>query len=531
MGKAVVASGQHRTLSKHFRKLLVAGAASALFALGNLAPVVAGGESRTISLRHMHTGESLTIEYMKDGRYVPSAMKQINYLLRDWRKNQVITIDPRTIDLVWELHEDLGSHEPIQIVCGYRSASTNAFLHRIGRHVAKESQHIQGKAIDFYFPDVPTIKIRNAALVRQVGGVGYYSSAGGPTGFLHADSARVRHWGPAISASQMAAIFRDNQKIVGRRLRMNSGNDTAVASNDTGNGKAQSGFFTKLLGLNKGDASAAASAAAPSQVASAKTKGAATNSLYSAGDQDDMADLSDDAAQAPAPKTPAAKPGSNVSQAQMASLGDLSQDAAQPPAAPKPKLAAAPLAADAVADAAPDVKQDTGVPKPRIKPTEILLAAAANMKTSPQMIRINAASAPPPSQTGHDAPSPLAGSLGTLMQAVSAAPSTADQTNKKALGLMSPAPKATMIKPMIASANDSDINWWPQTILRSGDEQIRRNGQPPLIGSQNDNTMPVAANIGGGGNSAYAADNSDMQRTADGKVDLQVVNEEGKGDL
>ena len=172
-------------MPKRLNKLLAAVAVTTCFAVAGLAPVVAGGETRTISLIHIHTGEGLTITYKKDGQYIPSAMRQINYLLRDWRKDQVISIDPRTIDLVWELHEDLGSHEPIHIVCGYRSASTNAFLHRIGRHVAKESQHIRGNAIDFYFPDVPTQKIRNIALVSQVGGVGYYRSAGGPTGLFH----------------------------------------------------------------------------------------------------------------------------------------------------------------------------------------------------------------------------------------------------------------------------------------------------------------------------------------------------------
>ena len=148
--------------------------------MGTGAPAISGGETRTISLHHIHTGESLTITYMVNGRYVPSAMKKINYLLRDWRRNQMITIDPKTIDLVWELHADLGSKVPVQIVCGYRSAQTNGFLKRIGRNVAKKSQHILGKAIDLYFPDVSTLKIRNSALVRQVGGVGYYPGTAGP---------------------------------------------------------------------------------------------------------------------------------------------------------------------------------------------------------------------------------------------------------------------------------------------------------------------------------------------------------------
>jgi hypothetical protein len=103
-------------------------------------------------------------------------------------------------------------------VCGYRSPRTNAFLKRIGRNVAKKSQHMIGKAIDIYFPDVATKKIRNSALVRQVGGVGYYRSSGGPTGFLHIDSGHVRHWGPAIGRTEMAQIFREGRKTMGARL-------------------------------------------------------------------------------------------------------------------------------------------------------------------------------------------------------------------------------------------------------------------------------------------------------------------------
>ena len=47
------------------------------------APAFSGGETRTISLYHIHTKESLTVTYMVNGRYVPSAMKKINYLMRE----------------------------------------------------------------------------------------------------------------------------------------------------------------------------------------------------------------------------------------------------------------------------------------------------------------------------------------------------------------------------------------------------------------------------------------------------------------
>ncbi|MET0483481.1 MAG: DUF882 domain-containing protein [Aestuariivirgaceae bacterium] len=187
----------------------------------------AAAEVRTISLYHVHTRESLTITYKKDGRYIPSAMAQINYLLRDWRKNRPTTMSPETIDLMWELHEDLGSKQPIRIICGFRSAETNAMLKKIGRHVARQSQHITGKAIDMYFPDVPLERVRNSALVRQIGGVGYYPASGG--GFIHVDSGHVRHW-PRISPTKLAQIYGEYARTVGARSRLGASSFQVAAA-------------------------------------------------------------------------------------------------------------------------------------------------------------------------------------------------------------------------------------------------------------------------------------------------------------
>jgi uncharacterized protein YcbK (DUF882 family) len=226
--------GYRQTLIKRVKKLLASAAIVAALSVAAVwsldTPTIAGGETRTVSFYHIHTKESITVTYMVNGRYVPSAMKKINYLMRDWRRNEVVTIDPKTVDLIWELHADLGSRAPIHIVCGYRSPKTNAFLKRVGRNVATKSQHMVGKAIDLYFPDVPTKKIRNSALVRKVGGVGYYRSSGGPTGFVHLDSGNVRHWGPAIGKTEMAQIFRDGRKTLGARL--NRKDSVAVAASD-----------------------------------------------------------------------------------------------------------------------------------------------------------------------------------------------------------------------------------------------------------------------------------------------------------
>ena len=191
----------------------------------------ASAETRTLSMYFTHTKESITVTYMRNGRYDPAALKKVNWFLRDWRRNEPTNMSLETLDLLWELHADLGSKKPVHIVSAYRSPKTNAMLKRIGRKVAKTSQHMRGKAIDFYFPDVPTEKIMGSALVRKVGGVGYYPRSG-QYGFVHIDSGNVRHW-PRMSPSRFASISSKYARTVNAR-RGGIGN-TLLAAAQTGN--------------------------------------------------------------------------------------------------------------------------------------------------------------------------------------------------------------------------------------------------------------------------------------------------------
>jgi uncharacterized protein YcbK (DUF882 family) len=525
MSKSVLDAGHRQTLTNRLKKALVssaiaAGVAAASFTMLE-SSAFSGGETRTISLYHIHTGERLSVTYMQNGRYVPSAMRQINYLLRDWRRSAVVKIDPKTIDLVWELHEDLGSHGTINIVCGYRSPKTNAFLHRIGRKVAQHSQHMVGKAIDFYFPDIPTVKIRNSALVRKVGGVGYYRSAGGPTGFLHVDSGHVRHWGPVIGNVQMAQIMREGMKTVGRRMRLNGGNQNDVTPDAT---PSNGGLIAFLFGKKKQPE------VQPAQVAvAAVPEPTPVESAYTGG-EDDMADLSADAAVAPATAKPkpvtaaVIPPTPTVPKDQIAALNTMAQDASK-----------APTPVEELADngaAEPLVKRGVPVPRPRLKPVEVMLMAAANMKADPKLIRISAASAPPPDQSGNTEQSPVADSLGTFMAAaaeeeiiVSPKVNKKDKGNFAAELRIGTTEDAPVIKPLLASAGGSDINWWPQLFL-NGEAAIRRDGAPAVIGAAQDSSLPMAASL-----NADGTDIAGSQTTAEGKGDLLIVNRDGKGGL
>ncbi len=168
----------------------------------------AEGETRTISFHHVHTDEELTITYKVNGRYDEEALKKINYLLRDWRESEPTKMDPHLIDLLWEVHREVGAKEAIWIICGYRSPGTNSMLRRRSSGVAEFSQHTLGKAIDFYIPGVPLERLREVGLRAQRGGVGFYPTSGSP--FVHMDTGSVRHW-PRMPEAQLASVLAKGQ--------------------------------------------------------------------------------------------------------------------------------------------------------------------------------------------------------------------------------------------------------------------------------------------------------------------------------
>jgi uncharacterized protein YcbK (DUF882 family) len=260
---------------------------------------VAEGDTRTISLHHIHTDEDITITFKRDGRYDDAALEKLNWFLRDWRKAEATKMDPHLIDLVWEVQREAGNKAPIWVVCGYRSPATNAMLRHRSAGVARFSQHMLGRAMDFYIPGVPLEEIRAMGLRLARGGVGFYPTSGSP--FVHMDTGSVRMW-PRMSREQLVRVFPDGKTVQiptdGRPLQgyalalaeirqrgnnpsdnsvdaaRNSGVDigTVVASED----HHSISPFAKLLGLRKGeeddDADSYAPAAAPAPAATTRTK-------------------------------------------------------------------------------------------------------------------------------------------------------------------------------------------------------------------------------------------------------------------
>jgi uncharacterized protein YcbK (DUF882 family) len=145
---------------------------------------------KSIALEHHHTSEFIDITYFSQGRYIYGALDEISYLLRDYHTDQVHPIDAKLLDLLYDVKLLLGTSNPFHVVSGYRSPETNANLRRHSRGVARQSLHMEGKAIDIRIQGVSVKDIREAAMLLQRGGVGYYPS----DNFVHLDTGDIRTW-------------------------------------------------------------------------------------------------------------------------------------------------------------------------------------------------------------------------------------------------------------------------------------------------------------------------------------------------
>lgn len=144
-----------------------------------------------LSFHHQHTNERLTVCYRIGEHYQRSELQKVNHFLRDFRNGDSVPIDPKLLDLLFEVKRDLGNPNGVyQVLSAYRSPHTNAMLRNGSSRVAKRSLHLTGQAIDVRLTDTSTRRIRDCATALGRGGVGYYSRSN----FVHLDTGSVRRW-------------------------------------------------------------------------------------------------------------------------------------------------------------------------------------------------------------------------------------------------------------------------------------------------------------------------------------------------
>jgi uncharacterized protein YcbK (DUF882 family) len=153
-------------------------------------PVLDTTSPRTLSLVNFNTQEVVSVTYWSNGAYHRQALDQLNHFLRDTRDNGQTEMDPLLFDVLWHTARIVGYGGSIEVLSAFRSPSTNAWLASVNRGVARDSQHMNGNAMDVRFPGVPVFQVRQAAYSLNMGGVGFYPRSG----FVHLDTGPVRYW-------------------------------------------------------------------------------------------------------------------------------------------------------------------------------------------------------------------------------------------------------------------------------------------------------------------------------------------------
>lgn len=146
--------------------------------------------TKTIRCFNIHTRETLTVAFYKNGDYDNVALQQLNTLLRDHRENKTTTMDVKLFEQMWQLQESLGKNTEFRVISGYRTPKTNNNLRKKSNGVALKSYHMRGQAIDLNVNNASMSKLHKLALAMNAGGVGYYPKAG----FIHLDTGPVRRW-------------------------------------------------------------------------------------------------------------------------------------------------------------------------------------------------------------------------------------------------------------------------------------------------------------------------------------------------
>ena len=149
------------------------------------------GDIRRLRMFSARTGEAIDMIYWIEGQYIPDALTEVSYFMRDWRSDEVLNIDARTVDIMTAAHNLMDCSEPYMLISGYRSPKTNAMLRSRSSGLAQNSRHLVGEAADLRLNSRSVNQMARAAQACKGGGVGRYSGSN----FVHMDCGPVRSWG------------------------------------------------------------------------------------------------------------------------------------------------------------------------------------------------------------------------------------------------------------------------------------------------------------------------------------------------
>lgn len=140
----------------------------------------AQAESATVTFVAPHFHEELTLFGLDPrGRVLPRELNLLSQLLRCRRTGRRHPIHPNLAKHIVGVARHF--RRPVTVVSGYRAVPIRGH---------KRSFHLRGMAVDIHVPGVPAIDVRDYAVSRDIGGIGFYPKSG----FVHLDVRERRFW-------------------------------------------------------------------------------------------------------------------------------------------------------------------------------------------------------------------------------------------------------------------------------------------------------------------------------------------------
>lgn len=146
-------------------------------------PALAAAEASVpLRLYNQNTRENFDVELFSGSQWNPNGLIVCDWLMRDWRQNQMVNCDRRLYAALYVLQRYFSQTGRISIHSGFRTEATNTLLREKGYGAAPNSQHLNAKAVDFSIPGVDLKQVARAAWNLKLGGIGLYET------FVHIDT-------------------------------------------------------------------------------------------------------------------------------------------------------------------------------------------------------------------------------------------------------------------------------------------------------------------------------------------------------
>ena len=171
-------------ISEHIYTTITHMSRNVLFAVSLVVASFLASESRAettpVVFHAHHQSEELRLFGVGPrGDLLASELHLLGKLMRCRRTDEAHDIHPRLARHLALISRHF--RQPVVIVSGYRAKA---------RRGHRRSYHLRGQAADIYVKGVPPVEVRDLAVERRIGGIGFYPNSG----FVHVDVRPRRFW-------------------------------------------------------------------------------------------------------------------------------------------------------------------------------------------------------------------------------------------------------------------------------------------------------------------------------------------------